>query len=113
MGRKSNKRPSMMTHSFYCIQCGNKGIDLMRKQNFKHERFHRKKLYCPCCKVEINHVECQTEEDAYEFKINFEEGVYANEVEESLAVSRHSRIGKVDMGSESDRKESRCLVFSR
>ena len=81
------------THSFWCIQCGKESIPLMRPQGHKHERFHRKKLYCPHCKVEINHVECQSEDDIYDFKLDFEEGVFKDEVEESLAFIRDSRLG--------------------
>ena len=73
------------THRFFCIKCGKEGIPLARKQGHKHERFHRKKLYCPYCKMEINHVECQTDEDVYNFRVDFEEGVFVDEIEESLA----------------------------
>ena len=73
------------THRFFCIKCGKEGIPLARKQGHKHERFHRKKLYCPYCKMEINHVECQTDEDVYNFRADFEEGVFIDEIEESLA----------------------------
>ena len=73
------------THRFFCIKCGKEGIPLARKQGHKHERFHRKKLYCPYCKMEINHVECQTDEDVYNFRADFEEGVFTDEIEESLA----------------------------
>ena len=73
------------THRFFCIKCGKEGIPLARKQGHKHERFHRKKLYCRYCKMEVNHVECQTDEDVYNFRVDFEEGVFANEIEESLA----------------------------
>lgn len=88
------------THHFFCIQCGNEGIPLVRKAGHKHERFHRKKLYCPYCKVEINHVECQTDEDVYNFRVDFEEGVYADEVEESLAHEWPAGVWKVNVGSE-------------
>lgn len=84
-------RGTYAEHNFYCIKCGNKGIPLMRKQGFKHERMHRKKLYCPFCKEEVNHVECSSMADVEEFCINFENGVYINEAEESLAHVRDSR----------------------
>ena len=87
------------THRFFCIQCGHEGIPLARKQGHKHSKFHRKKLYCPYCKMEINHVECQNEEDVYNFKIDFEEGVFADEVEESLAHLRDSWLRKIDLGA--------------
>lgn len=99
MGRKKNKRPSMETHSFYCMNCGNRGIDLMRSQGFQHGRMHRKKLYCPFCKQEVNHIECKTLEDVEEFKINFENGVYKNEAEESLSYVSASCGRQILMGT--------------
>lgn len=79
-------------HSFYCIKCGNKGIPLMRKSGFRRERFHRKKLYCPHCKMEVNHVECQTFNDVEEFLENFKNGVYIDEAEESVSHVRLSGV---------------------
>ena len=79
-------------HSFYCIKCGNKGVPLMRKQGHKHKRFHRKKLYCIHCKEEVNHIECQTDDEVYQFKIDFENGVYANEAEESIHYVRTAGV---------------------
>ena len=86
------------THRFFCIKCGNEGIPLARKQGHKHGRFHRKKLYCPHCKMEINHVECQNEEDIYNFILDFEEGAFHNEVEESMAHVRDTGLGQEHMG---------------
>lgn len=85
------KRRSKIEHDFYCIKCGNKGIPLMRNEGFQHERFHRKVIYCWHCKEEVNHVECKTTEDVEQFKIDFENGVYTDEAEESLAHVRDSR----------------------
>lgn len=76
------------SHEFYCMNCGKRSIPLMRKKGQERERFHRKKLYCLYCKEEVNHIECKTQEDIEEFKINFENGVYVNEAEESLAYIR-------------------------
>lgn len=78
------RRGNYAEHSFYCINCGNKGIPLMRKQGFKHEGMHRKKLYCVRCRQEVNHVECKTYDEVQEFRYNFENGVYKNEAEESI-----------------------------
>lgn len=74
----------IVIHSFYCIKCGKMAMELPRKKGFQYERFHRKKLYCPYCKTELNCIECKNDEDVYEFKENFEKGVYENEVEDSL-----------------------------
>jgi hypothetical protein len=79
-------------HSFYCIQCGNKGIPLMRKEGFQHGKHHRKKLYCPCCRQEVNHVECKTYDDVIEFKENFENGVYKDEAQASICYVRSERM---------------------
>ena len=83
-------KSNFKAHHFFCIQCGQEGIPIYRNQGYKHERFHRKKLYCPHCKIEINHIECQDDEDIYEFKDAFEKGEFKNEVEESLAFIRSS-----------------------
>ena len=81
------------THRFFCIKCGQEGIPIMRKQGHQRETFHRKKLYCPHCKLEINHIECKTQEDVEAFREDFENGVYADEVEESLAHVRDTWLG--------------------
>ena len=86
------RRGNYAEHSFYCINCGNKGIPLMRKQGFKHTNMHRKKLYCVVCKQEVNHIECKTFDDVQEFRLNFENGVYKNEAEESLSCCRPSGV---------------------
>lgn len=92
MGKRNSKRQSMALHDFYCINCGNKGIGLMRNQGFKHEGMHRKKLYCIYCQCEVNHIECKTYDDVEEFKINFKNGVYKNEAENSISFVRNSSV---------------------
>lgn len=72
-------------HSFFCMNCGSKGIPLPRKKGHQHAAFHRKKLYCLSCKTEINHIECRTPVEIETFKTNFEKGVYVNEVKDSMA----------------------------
>lgn len=74
-------------HDFYCIKCGNKGIPVQRRINHKHGKHHRKKLWCPYCKLFINHVECRNDEEIEEFKNNWEAGLYDEEVKESLIES--------------------------
>lgn len=80
------------THQFYCLNCGRPGIPCQRKVGFQHKPFHRKKLYCIYCKAEVNHIECKTEEQVQKFKINFEKGLYKDEAQESLVVSRNSGL---------------------
>lgn len=83
---------SYENHDFYCILCGRRGIPLARRTGHQYSKFHRKKLYCPYCKKEVNHIECRTPEEIQEFKENFEKGVYEDEAKESLDFIRHSSI---------------------
>lgn len=71
-------------HDFYCIKCGNKGLSLQRKINHKHGKHHRKKLWCPYCKMEVNHIECRNDTEVAEFKEQWIKGEYKTELEESL-----------------------------
>lgn len=89
MSRKNSKT---ILHNFYCINCGNKGIELMRQQSHQHSKHHRKKLYCIHCQCEVNHIECKNERDVQEFKRNFRKGVYKDEAENSLSLMRNTGI---------------------
>lgn len=75
---------SQELHRFFCIRCGHEGIPLFRKAGHQHQAMHRKKLYCPYCKLTINHIECRTEDEVYDFKLAFAAGEYKQEVENEL-----------------------------
>ena len=80
-------------HTFWCIKCGNRGLDIQRKVNHKHSKHHRKKLWCPWCKMEINHIECRNDEEVKEFKENWQAGLYQKELKESLEeMTRQNQI---------------------
>ncbi len=81
-------------HSFYCLNCGRKGIPLWRDKSHLHSKNHRKKLYCPFCNETVNHLEVSTIEQAEQFKIDFEKGVYKDEAAQSLSHVWNSGIGK-------------------
>lgn len=81
----------IVIHSFYCMNCGKMAMELPRKKGFQYERFHRKKLYCPYCKTEINCVECKNDDDVFEFRENFLNGAYEDEKEKSLDFIGQSR----------------------
>lgn len=72
---------------FFCINCGNQGIPIMRKSNHYYGKGHLKKLYCLTCKCEVNHLECRNNEEVEEFKINFSEGKFTDLAKESIKVS--------------------------
>lgn len=78
-----------VTHDFYCINCGKKGLPVARKQGHQHGRLHMKKLFCLTCKEEVNHVECKNYADVLEFKEKFEQGDYVQAAAESLAHIRN------------------------
>ena len=43
-GRKMKMPNKYVEHSFYCINCGKKGIPLWRNKGHLHSKGHRKKL---------------------------------------------------------------------
>lgn len=81
------------THKFFCLKCGRASIPLARKKGHQHKDWHRKKLYCPYCKMTLNHMEIKNLEQEQEFLERFREGEFINEAEESLAFSRNSWLG--------------------
>ena len=80
------------THNFFCLKCGKAGVPVMRKIGKQHEAFHRKRLYCPWCKIEINHVEVRNQNEKEIFMEGFNNGEYREEAEESLRAIGNSRI---------------------
>lgn len=56
------------------------------------EAGHRKRLYCPWCKEEVNHVECRTQEDIEQFKQDFEAGLFVEEAAASIQYIKESRV---------------------
>lgn len=88
----SKRKQRIELHDFYCLKCGNKGIGVFRNVGFQRERFHRKRLYCPFCKEEVNHIECKTYEEVQIFKYAFERGEFKDEAEESISYLRSERV---------------------
>ena len=83
---------SFEIHDFYCLQCGQKSMSLPRKRGHLHGKFHRKSLYCPKCKIEINHIEIRDQEEKEKFLQDFEEGVYEQECQNSLSYGGNSCV---------------------
>ena len=86
-----SKNCKMDFYDFYCLNCGKKSMVLPRRVGFQHGALHRKKLYCPYCKTEVNHIEVKNVEQEKEFLTNFINGVYEDEARESMAALRDSR----------------------
>ncbi len=77
------KKQKTEIHDFYCTKCGNKGIPLSRRMGKIRPLDHRKRLYCPICRGEVNHVECRTWEDKQKFVEDFNAGIFKEEAQES------------------------------
>lgn len=71
-------------HDFYCINCGKKGMPLARKLGKQKGKWHRKKLFCLNCKMDINHIECRNQAEVDQFKQWFAEGKFIEEAKESI-----------------------------
>lgn len=80
-----SKRGRTETHNFYCLNCAGV-MPIARKLSAQREKMHRKRLYCPYCKKEINMVECKTYDEKLEFMKNFELGLYKEEALISMEV---------------------------
>ena len=80
----TSKMAKFSEHSFYCINCGKKMISLPRKNGHNYKKHHRKKLWCPWCKMEVNGIECKNDNDVYDFLEAFKAGEYKEEVANSI-----------------------------
>lgn len=79
-------------HSFYCMNCGKKIIELPRSRSHCYNKHHRKALYCPWCKITCNAIECKNDNEVYEFKELFESGAYKEEALESAQYIKETDI---------------------
>lgn len=70
------KDKQLIFHTFYCLSCGNKVLDLPRNRGYLKGKNHFKRLWCPTEQLECNCIECYDDEDVYDFKLDFEEGKY-------------------------------------
>lgn len=85
------KKQKVEMHDFYCLNCGQKSLTLPRKIGRQYKSGHRKKLYCPHCHTEVNHIECKNDFDVWEFKQAFEAGEFQEEAKESMEFIKNER----------------------
>ena len=81
-------RKRLEPHTFYCINCWKPGITIWRNIGRQRERNHRKALYCTNCKTTVNHIEIKTEEEAEQFRRDFDSGKYRAEAAESIKYAK-------------------------
>lgn len=73
------RRGQIQQSDFYCPKCGRRAFTLIRPRSLTREAFHKKKLYCPWCKDVYNCIECRNDGEAYQFRMDFEDGLYEDE----------------------------------
>ena len=57
MSRKTKNIRNISFSDFYCTQCGNKGVPIIRTVGQEREPGHLKKLFCLYCQKETNMAE--------------------------------------------------------
>ena len=95
---KSTRKNSISkyeNHSFYCLNCGHKGIPIWRHRGHLHSKNHRKALYCPYCKTTVNHIEVRNFEEIEKFKENFNKGLYKEEAIESIMYIKNESLKEI------------------
>ena len=79
-------------HDFYCQKCGEKVYSLPRKISHKYQKHHYKKLWCWKCQLDLNCVECRSDEEVQEFKAKWLAGEYKEEVEKTIEYSNTQNL---------------------
>lgn len=73
---------------FFCLNCGERGIDCLRKPSKKKKAGHRKKMFCPACGHTCNFYEVLSDNDIKEFKQKFARGEFKEEAAASIEQSK-------------------------
>ena len=82
MSKKLCVKNHFLINDFYCTKCGKKGLSIPRTFGHYREAGHLKKLYCPYCKKEQNHVEIRSFYSNYnleDFKLEIEYNNFDNQ----------------------------------
>ena len=87
-----SRKKREVSSEFWCINCGKKGIPIMRERSKRRGPGHRKALYCITCKMIINHIETRNEEEARRFREDFDTGKYAEEAVKSVEYAKEHKM---------------------
>lgn len=82
----------LISHDFYCIHCGNKGINVMRNDGQMRKKGHLKNLYCIHCHKITRHYEVYDSEDKNKFIEKFNNGDFVNDIETDKAACGMSSV---------------------
>lgn len=80
-----SKQKAYESHDFYCINCGQKNIPLLRSGSQLKGKYHRKNMYCYHCKHTVNHIECRNAEEVNAFLNDYKNGVFKEEANSELS----------------------------
>lgn len=86
------RRQLDLTSEFWCINCGNKGIPIVRERGHRRGPGHRKAMYCITCKQTVNHVETRNEEEARKFREDFAAGLFREEAKQSIEFAKNEKL---------------------
>jgi len=87
-----SRRKVEMSSEFWCVNCGQRGIPIMRERSCRREKGHRKALYCIRCKMVLNHVETRNEDEARRFREDFAAGKFTEEAKQTIAYAKEHGI---------------------
>ena len=82
----------LISHEFYCIHCGKRGLDCLRKDGQMRGKGHLKNLYCIHCRKTTRHYEIYDSADKTIFIEKFNNGGFVNEIKDDKAACGVSRV---------------------
>ena len=74
--QRTRMSSTYVSSTFFCTQCGKRGIPIPRSKNHLREKGHLKRLYCPYCRRVVNHVELSAKYTEEDFRKEFEAGSF-------------------------------------
>ena len=80
----------LVSHEFYCTRCGNRGLNVWRKQSSHRGKGHLKKLYCVHCGMEVNHYECYDNRDIKKFLRKYNNGDFLVQESNDVNIAANS-----------------------
>ena len=74
--QRTRMSSNYVSSTFFCTQCGNRGIPIPRSKDRMREKGHLKRLYCTHCRRVVNHVEISGNYTEEYFRREYEAGSF-------------------------------------
>ena len=74
--QRTRMSSNYVSSTFFCTQCGNRGIPIPRSKDRMREKGHLKRLYCTYCRRVVNHVEISDKYSEEDFRKEYEVGAF-------------------------------------